>query len=220
MATFVLFARALAVLLYLSPIGKPHEQLPGWAETPEARLRRYYSIALDTVVVADEVCRGNRACAVNVIHMALGVAWHESGFAPDVDLGPCYRGADGKGPRCDGGDAHSMWQLHPMSCVTGPNAPPGPCAESVLYDTDRRAAMREALRRMWRSIRECQHALVPKEDWYAVYAGGGCKLSAAVLRSHELMGSIARAVRAPDLPAAPVAPVTVAAPVVEVAGLP
>lgn len=214
MTDFTLLARALAVLLHLSPIGQPHEALPGWGETDEARLRRYYAIASDVAYVADEACKGNRACAINMIHMGLGVAWHESGFMPDVDLGPCYLGRDGKGSRCDGGNAHSMWQLHPLGCVTGPHAPPGPCAEAVLYDTDRRAAFREAIKRMWRSIRECRRSLVPKEDQLAIYAGGGCRLQQSVLRSRELAACIQKAARAPDLPKAPTpraaAPVEVA----------
>lgn len=198
MIHFYLMGRALAVLLFLSPIGKPHEALPGWTETDDARLHRYYAIAADVAVVADEACKGNRACAVNAVHALLGVAWHESGFAPDVDVGPCYRGLDGKGPRCDGGNAYSMWQLHPLGCAQGPHA--GPCAEVADY-ADRRKAAREALRRMARSIRECRKASVPRDEELAVYAGGGCKLPSAMRAARDLAAAIKRATRAPDLPA-------------------
>jgi hypothetical protein len=209
MIHFQIMARALAILLHLAPVTRAYEALPGWSETPVERLHRYYAIAADVSSVAIEVCHGNRACAMGAVTSALGIAWHESAFAPDVDLGPCYRGKDGKGPRCDGGNAHSMWQLHPLSCVTGPHAPKNPdgtlkkCDEAVLYDTDRRAAAREAIRRIWRSKRACARAGVPPEEQLAIYAKGGCKLSGAAAISRELTAYIRKAAASPDLPAAP-----------------
>ena len=199
MNTWIVMARALAILLHLSPLSRTHEVLPGWEETPEQRLHRYYSIAADVSVVALEVCKGNVECAKRQVTAGLGVAWHESGFAPDVDLGPCYRGKDGKGQRCDGGNAYSMWQLRPLGCATGPHAPPGPCAEAVAF-RDRRVAFREAIKRMGRSQKECARIFAPKDEQLAVYSGGGCKLPMAIVRSRELFGCIRKAASAPDLP--------------------
>jgi hypothetical protein len=203
MTQFHVMARALAILLHLAPPAHAYEAIPGWHETPEERLHRYYAIASDVSTVALEVCRGNVSCAKHAVEHALGVAFHESAFAPDVDLGPCYRGKDGKGPRCDGGNAHSMWQLHPMGCVTGPHAPKEPCAEVVLYDTDRRAAVREALKRMARSRKECSRHFLPPEEQLAGYAGGGCKLPSAAKKARELDEYIKRAASSPDLPKPP-----------------
>lgn len=88
----------LAAMLLLSPPER-HRAPPGWEETPEQARERYASIAEDIASVAR-----NRIEAGAL----LGVAWHESGFAADVDAGDCYLGWRG---RCDDGRAVSLWQL-------------------------------------------------------------------------------------------------------------
>lgn len=103
---------ALSALLTLSPLSTPRESLPGWEETESARAARYASISEDVATAATDAC-GERGegCRRWAVATLLGIAAHESGFAPDVDAGRCYRGRDGKGGRCDGGRAWSMWQL-------------------------------------------------------------------------------------------------------------
>src|SRR5689334_6529165 len=75
---------------------------PGWAETVEQRTARMQSIADDIAAVTTDP----REMAVLV-----AIGHHESGWAPDVDNGPCYRGPRNDSPRCDGGRAASPWQL-------------------------------------------------------------------------------------------------------------
>jgi len=182
-----LFAFALAVLHYLSPVDRPHEVLPGWHETVSERASRYNLIAYDVARAALDSCQQMakpRDCARWYITVALGIAHHESDFAPDVDAGKCYRGRDGKNKRCDDGHAHSIWQVHAYSPE-----------EANLYDVDRYAAVREAMRIVYRSLRECRHR--PKDEQYAVYAGGGCRYPKAVVASQELYRYIERAKRAP-----------------------
>jgi hypothetical protein len=176
-----------AALLSLSPPDATAEQLPGWAETAEARRDRYRSIADDVAAVVEErvttsgACGSLETCRARAAGMLLGIARHESGFAADVDAGRCYRGRDGKGPRCDGGAAHSMWQLRSGG------------EEAALFDRDRRAAAREALRRAGRSIGACR--ALPKEEQLVAYAGGRCVTPhpVAVRRARELHAAAARA---------------------------
>jgi|SRR5271166_807204 len=183
-----LMGLALAILNFLSPVHHPRVVLPGWDETSSQRADRYLDIANDVSVVANEMCDGHKACAVSTVYMVLGIAWHESGFAPDVDLGNCYRGVDGRGRRCDGGRSHSMWQLQ---CMNGSQT----CEEGRVFDTDRRAAIHEAIRRMWRSLKACSFSR--NEERFAVYAGGGCKLPSAVEKSWELTAFIKKARQTP-----------------------
>jgi len=182
-----LFAFALSVITYLSPVTWRHEAVPGWAETPGERLSRYNLIAYDVARAALDACQKHakpRVCARWYINVALAIAHHESDFAPDVDAGKCYRGKDGKSLRCDSGNAHSIWQVHPME--------PG---DGARFDNSRYEAVRAAMGIVVRSLHECR--LRPKEDQYAVYAGGGCQYRMAVIRSQELYRYIERAKKAP-----------------------
>lgn len=179
-----LAAAALAVLLALSPLAAPRETLPGWSETTEQRSVRYASIAADIAAAAEEACSdrgpGCRRWSVAVL---IGVSWHESGWAPDVDspLG-CYRGNDGKGPRCDGGRASTVFQLQ------------GSQEERALWLSDRKAAAREALRRITRSWNVCR--ALPAEERFAAYAGGNCTNVVGKKRARELYAAVRRAERA------------------------
>lgn len=124
----------LSLLLYAAPPDRL-DAAPGWDETPAARAARYDAIAADVAAVVyapDAVLlyAGPRARA-HTAALLVAVAVLESGLAADVDRGPCYRGRDGRGPRCDRGRAYSLWQVHDPA-VQG----------------DRRAAARAALRLM------------------------------------------------------------------------
>lgn len=176
----VLAAWALRVLLTLSPLTAPREALPGWAETPWERGVRYVAIASDVAAAADEAC-GSRGegCRRWAVAVLLGVAWHESGFAADVDAGRCYRGRDGKGPRCDGGRAWGLWQMQ------------GSGDEGKAWARDRRAGAREALRRIGRSLRACRR--LPREEALSAYAGGRCEGAEAARRARELHAAVTRA---------------------------
>jgi len=129
---------AIAWILSLLTLALPPERIaamPGWEETPAAREARYSEIATDIAAVvyapdAVVLYAGPRARA-HTAALLVAVAVLESGLAADVDRGPCYRGRDGRGPRCDRGRAFGLWQVHDRA-VQG----------------DRRAAARAALRLM------------------------------------------------------------------------
>lgn len=184
---FDVAAYALAVLHALSPLDRPREVLPGWAETRVERAARYESIAEDVADVAREACAKAEhatACERWTVDILEAVAWHESGFAPDVDAGRCYRGKDGRGPRCDGGTAWSLWQIR-----TGGE-------EAAQFARDRKAAARAALRHLRRSLGACR-ALAP-ELRLSAYAGGRCTTTGrGAEASRELWAAIERARRVP-----------------------
>lgn len=148
----------LSLLIFLAP---PEHRAalpayPGWQETAQQRTARYCSIAEDIA----ETTTNPREQALLV-----AVAYHESGFAPDVDLGPCYRGPRNDSPRCDGGLAVSMWQIQAV----------GEDARSLF--ADRRKAAQRALAAMRRSAARC----VPKhgrEAGLRAYASGSCERGA------------------------------------------
>ncbi len=179
-----LAASVLAAILTISPLATPREVLPGWAERPEDRAARYQSIASDVATAATDACgeRGD-GCRRWAVATLIGIAWHESGFAPDVDAGRCYRGRDGKSQRCDGGRAWSLWQLQ------------GGGEEARLWATDRMAAAREALRRAGRSTNACRGKL-PAEEALTAYAGGTCSGATARHRARELAADVRRAAAA------------------------
>lgn len=182
-----LTAIALRMILTLAPVEQPREVLPGWVESPNARMARYVVIAEDVASAAEFSCSGRKPqnkqrCEIWTTAYAVGTAKHESDFAPDVDLGECYRGKDGKSSRCDSGLSVSMWQIR----VGG--------EEGKLYRHDRRAAAIEAIRRMNRSMNACQK--LPVADRLSAYAGGRCEGATAILRSRELWALIEKAYNA------------------------
>ena len=160
--------RLLSAMLRLSPPNKHHAP-PGWEETPEAALARYQAIAEDIASVAR-----NRIEAGAL----LGIAWHESGFYRDVDIGPCaalgaYRG------RCDGGKAVSLWQLQVGDSDT-----------RKLVRTNRREAARLALRLILHSRKRC--AQNEPTERLAGYAGGSCNGPFARKAARSLDGAVRR----------------------------
>lgn len=89
-------------------------QWPGWEETVTEKKARYEAIAEDLYeVVYDPMVRslygGKHGRAMTAATM-LAVIYHESGFARDVDQGPCYQGK-GASLRCDGGRSACMAQV-------------------------------------------------------------------------------------------------------------
>jgi len=122
-------------------------------ESPEAARARYASIAEDIAAVST-----SRADAAELV----GVAVHESGLAPDVDAGRCYRGP-GHEARCDAGAARTIWQL-----------------QLVAPDITRRQAARMALGRLQASRKRCRH-LEPALR-LAAFASGSCAHGHATAR--------------------------------------
>ncbi len=161
----------LAALLSLAPHARQRPPA-GWEESPEAYEARMAWIAEDIAAAAE----GSRERAAKL----LGVAWHESGFAPDVDAGLCANEARG---RCDGGRAASLWQLQDRDPV-----------RMMRYRLDRRAAAREALRRIERSERLCGKN--GPQEALAIYAGGVCDLLTVRAAARSLWASVERAWRA------------------------
>jgi len=162
-----LSAAILAALLALAPHDRQRPP-PGWQETRDAYEARLGSIAGDIAAAAE----GSRERAVKLI----GVAWHESGFAADVDAGRCANESAG---RCDGGRAVSLWQLQDRDRE-----------RREVYRGNRREAAREALRRIERSERACA-ANGPMEA-LAIYAGGTCSLLSAKAAARGLWASVER----------------------------
>lgn len=140
-----LSALALAAMLALAPT-ETHRPPPGWQEAPEAIRARYEAIAADVGAVAQ---------SREDVALLVGVAWHESGFAADVDAGRCYQIGKWRG-RCDGGRAVSLWQLQS-----------GAAESRERWRTDRRAAATRALAVLRWSLRTCGGRLT-------AYASGSC----------------------------------------------
>ncbi len=161
-------APILAILIALAPPARVHAA-PGWQEAPAAYTTRLGAIAEDIAAVST-----NRIDAAALV----GVAWHESGFAADVDAGECYH-AEVTG-RCDGGRAASLWQLQ----TANPDM-------HEVFRTTRRAAAFEALARIHRSRTACR-ANVPTER-LAAYAGGVCDLLAAKAAARGLDAAVRKA---------------------------
>lgn len=155
----------LALILSLTQHAGELPAYPGWAETDAQRLARYRSIADDiaTVVLDPEeqpIVGGSHGRAKTAAQL-VAIAAMESGFAPDADVGPCFRGLDGRGPRCDGGRAASIFQLH--------SGRGGTVAELFA---DRSRAVRAALGLVRRSARAC---LADGPDAaLRVYSSGSC----------------------------------------------
>jgi hypothetical protein len=105
----------LALALGAVPPERAHNP-PGWEEDTDTRRARYASIAADLAAVVYDpherpLFDGPRGRAQTAA-LLLGIAVLESGLARDVDLGPCWRGEGGRGPRCDRGRAFCVLQVH------------------------------------------------------------------------------------------------------------
>jgi hypothetical protein len=93
------------------------KQFPGWEETVEQKVTRYNEFASDLHDVVYDPSfvpffPGKEGRARSFALM-LAIAYHESGFAKDVDIGPCYQyGKESKTKRCDDGRAVCSMQVH------------------------------------------------------------------------------------------------------------
>lgn len=147
---------------------------PGWEETAEERLERYKGIADAAVKVGKTKGR---------VATLLAISFHESGWARDVDLGPCYRGVDGKSVRCDGGRAACMMQVRT-------DAHPQWKAEDLF--ASREECFRVGQIIIDRSERACRRH--GPDYAFDVYAGGQCGVTSVGQHYHkkglELLGFV------------------------------
>lgn len=157
------------LLILLAVIGPMRISQPPLTamETDEQEAARIHSIVEDAIAVG-----GDAEDAT----LLLAVSFHESGWAADVDLGPCQRGEPG-GPfrsRCDDSKAYCMMQIH---------ASPEHGAE--LFK-DRRMCFREGLAALHASAKACSKG--PASEQFGVYAAGSCSTLAAKRGSRALFG--------------------------------
>jgi hypothetical protein len=161
-----------ALMVAFAPPDKTSKafQFPGHEETAEQKSARYQSIAEDLydVVYDPDVepvyagPKGRRRTAL----LVLAIAFHESGFAHDVDIGPCYLGKDGTSARCDHGKSACVMQLH-----IGEGTTPEGYTQADLF-ADRKKCFRAALARIRSSLGECKH--LDEKHRLNAYASGVC----------------------------------------------
>lgn len=164
---------AVAWLLGLALASVPVERAknpPGWEESPELRAQRYEHIAADLAAVAydprERPAYDGPQARARTAALMLGVAIMESGLARDVDLGPCFRGSNGTGPRCDRGRAFCLMQVH----ADGPGRTTREGWTGEELTSDRRKCFRAALH----LIRASFHSAAGADPTHRLdaYAGG------------------------------------------------
>lgn len=183
--TNVVVTWIVSMMVFLAPPEKlaAVPQLPGWHETADQKLARYHEIAQALYDVTydekkDPLYMGPKARA-NTTATLLAIAFMESGFARDVDLGPCYRGR-GFAARCDGGNSAGMMQFKLGEGTTaGPiHGIEGKTQKDIF--ADRRLMFGIGLHMVRRSMKACRKY---GEDWgLNVYASGTCVRRAAVAK--------------------------------------
>lgn len=180
LATTHLAAWILSLLTIMLPPER-YASIPTYpeaAETTEERQARYADIAWDIATVSVESSateRGQKRTAA----VLLGIAWHESGFAKDVDMGPCAPARLANGG-CDSektkygfvGRAKSLWQIRNFEVP------------------DRKSGARIALRLVRRSLTACRR--LPQEAQLAAYASGTCESPRGQKASRELWAMVKR----------------------------
>ena len=158
---------AFAAMLALAP-PELLAELPQWSgheETAVEKRARYTAIALDleeAVLDSPPLPGMNRRRTAATL---LGIAFMESGFAHDADLGPCV------GKRCDAGRAACLLQVQ------------APAEERARLFADRRACFRRGLDVARRSLVSCGGELT-------AYAAGNCEslIGRAAGRKRMAMG--------------------------------
>lgn len=171
-----LVAWALSLVLWkASPL-----PAKGYEETPAVRQARIEAIAADVVAVAFDPAEsplfGGRLGRARTAAALLAVAYHESGFARDVDLGPCSPSPRG---RCDGGASACILQIRVGAGTTREG-----WTRAELF-TDRQKCFRAGLHLMRRSAGAC--ARDGADHLFDAYAGGSCSGVIAHGRGLELL---------------------------------
>lgn len=162
----------LAALAYAPVETRPN--YPGFSETRNETIDRYWSIATDIAAAAEETPTtpgglSDESEAALLLALAIG----ESGLALDVDRGPCYRrGALWR--RCDSGTSYTIWQLKPGMVD-------GKVRTGKQLQADRKLAARLALKRARGSLGQCR-AMEP-HDRLSAYGAGHCVAGLADIRA-------------------------------------
>lgn len=176
-----------AIMLTAAPPAKlaAAPQLPGYEETVEQKEARYQQIATELYEVAFDPATvplfGGPHGRRNTAATLLAVAFHESGFARDTDIGPCYRGKGKLAHRCDDGFSACMMQVR-----VGDETTADGWRKADLF-ADRHKCFRAGLRLVRKSLRACGDKY-GRDHWLTAYASGTCTNSMGQLRSRELTG--------------------------------
>lgn len=145
-------------------LSTPVARTPGDTETDDERRERLVSVADDAL----DAGKGVRTAL-----LLLAVADHEGGFNQTVDRGPCWRGADGRGPQCDSGKAACLLQIHG-----------GSAERNEELFRDRAKCFREGLGHLAASRSVCGQS---EPRWqFAAYASGSCTSDSGRKGSTEL----------------------------------
>lgn len=168
----------LSIMIQVAPPAKlvTQPQLPGWEETEQQKLARYHSIAEDLYhVVYDPntkpLYKSENGRAITAATL-LAIAFHESGFAHDVDKGPCYRGKDGRWGRCDGGLSATLMQIRLGEEATTKRVHGVDGLKQKDLFADRKQAFRVGLHLVHRSFVACSKN--GPDLKLAGYASGNC----------------------------------------------
>jgi hypothetical protein len=175
-------AWALTFMLSWAPPGRSH--IKDAIETPEAGRARYAEIARAATRVAFDpqvrpLVSGPHARS-QTLAIVLSVAYHESGFRRDVDLGigPLARGS---------GTDSCLMQIR----VGRGNTVEGYSDADLVADRDK--CFRVGMRLLRHSIGACRS--LPPLDWLSAYARGQCVTDEPT--SHALLGPALRVRSAP-----------------------
>lgn len=185
-----------AIMLSAAPPAKlaAAPQLPGYEETAEQKQERYQQIATAVYEVAFDPATaplfGGAHGRRNTAATLLAIAFHEGGFAKDVDVGPCYKGKGPLAHRCDGGLSACLMQVQ-----VGDGTTVEGWTKAELF-ADRHKCFRAGLRLVRKSMRACGDKF-GRDHWLAAYAAGVCNHRVGQLRSRELTGQARSFLRRP-----------------------
>lgn len=169
-----------ALMVYLAPPDKlaAAPQLRGWEETAEQKHERYQEIAQALYHVTYDPSRrslfGGKDGRARTAATLLAIAFMESGFARDVDKGPCSKDRP-PGMDCDGGQAAGLGQIR---LVDGTTILPihgveGKTQKDIF--ADRELMFQIQLFMVTKSFASCRRY---GADWALnVYASGSCTRS-------------------------------------------
>lgn len=189
----IVIAWIMALMTQAAPPAKlaAQYQLPGHEETAEQKTLRYEEFATDLYKVAYDpsvqpLYNGPKGRALTAA-VLLAIAFHESGFAHDVDKGPCYRGKNGKDGRCDSGRSACSMQVQVGAGTTtlGAHGIDG-LTQADLF-ADRKLCFKAAMHIVRRSFR-CKHQ--PDGGRFNLYASGNC--NEGLKPSREITGTVHR----------------------------
>lgn len=178
MSAEILAAYAFSVIVGVA--SPPKMVKLSWVTETEAEMTARYDQAskdLATVVTdpAEEPIWPGPNGRLATARLLLAIAWHESGFMRDADVGPC----DQKGARCDHGRSFCMAQIQ---VGTGKTAE-GWTGQDLFQD--RTKCFRAALHLVRKSFHACEAQ--PEVYRLAAYASGMCDRLSGQARSREIM---------------------------------